>query len=236
MKQFAISISGTVISFAIGATAIAQDAVVDPNQLPAVQGVVSQYILDSDGDVAGLMLDVGIEVQANTRDTSELVMVARPGDHITVHGLKAHAEPMMLAMSITNDTTRAMLLTRSRSRSRSHDRDAPIEASGTIKAQLHNSEGEVDGFLLTDGTVVNLPLSDVERRGRQLAVGQTVYASGSGASNLLGRVIAARVLGSSKAAATQVVSPAVDEEHEGRHHGRGGGHHRHHDPDDDNPA
>lgn len=234
MRRFAVSLSGTAIFLAIGATAVARDAVFDPNQLPAVQGTVSQYILDSDGDVAGLMLDGGTEVQANTRDTSELVLVARPGDHVTVHGLKAHAEPMMLAMSITNDATHAMLLTRSHSRS--HDRDAPIEAAGTIKAQLHDSEGEVDGILLADGTVVNLPLSDIERRGQQLAVGQTIYASGSGTSNLLGRVIAARVLGPSKAAATQVASPAVDEEHEGRHHGRGGGHHRHHDSDDGNPA
>ncbi len=234
MRRFALSVSGMTIYLAIGATAVAQDAVFDPNQLPAVQGIVSQYILDSDGDVAGLMLDGGTEVQANTRNTSELVLVARPGDHVTVHGLKAHAEPMMLAMSITNDTTHAILLTRSRSRS--YDRDAPIEASGPIKAQLHDSEGEVDGILLADGTVVNLPLSDIERRGQQLAVGQTIYASGSGASNLLGRVIAARVLGPNKAAATQVVSPAVDQEHEGRHHGRGGGHHRHQDLDDGNPA
>ena len=234
MKRFAVSISGTAIFFTIGATAIAQDAVFDPNQLPAVQGTVSQYILASDGDVDGLMLDGRIEVQANTRDTSELVLVARPGDHVTVHGLKARAEPMMLAMSITNDATHAMLLTRSRSRS--HDRHVSIEASGLIKAQLHDSGGEVDGILLADGTVVNLPPPDVERRGQQLAVGRTIYASGNGASSLLGRVIAARVLGPDKAAATQVVSPAVDEEHEGRRHGRGGGRHRHHDPDDGNPA
>ncbi len=234
MRRLAASLPGVAILLAIGSTAVAQDAVFDPNQLPTIQGTVSQYILDSDGDVASLMLADGTEVQANTRDTSELVLVARPGDHVTVHGLKAHAEPMMLAMSITNDTTHAMLLTSGRSRS--HDRDAPLEASGTIKARLHDSQGEVDGILLADGTVVNLPLSDVERRGQQLAVGQTIYASGSGASNLLGRVIAARVLGPSKVAATQVVSPAIDEEHEGRHHGRGGGHHRHHDPDDGSPA
>ncbi len=234
MIRFAISMSGTAMFLAVGATAVAQDAVFDPNQLPAIQGTVSQYILDSDGDVAGLMLDGGTEVQANTRDTSELVLVARPGDHVTVHGLKARAEPMMLAMSITNDTTHATLLTRSRSRS--HDRDTPSEAAGLIKAQLHDSQGEIDGVLLGDGTTVNLPLSDAERRGPQLAVGQTIYASGSGTSNLLGRVIAARVLGPSKAAATQVVSPAVDEENGGRHRGRGRGHGRHHDSDDDNPA
>ena len=233
MKPLAVTLSGAAMALAVGTAAVAQEAVIDPDQLPAVRGTVSQYILGSDGDVAGLMLGDGFEVQANTRDTSELVLVARPGDHVTVHGLKAHAEPMMLAMSITNDTTHATLLTRNRSRS--HDRDAPVEASGSIKARLHDTAGEVDGVLLADGTVVNLPLSDIERRGPQLAVGQTIYASGSGASNLLGRVIAARVLGPSKATATQVVSPAVDEEREARRHGRGG-RHRHHDSDDGDPA
>ena len=230
MRRLATPVSGAAVFLAVGATAVAQDVVFDPNQLPSVQGTVSQYILDSDGDVAGMMLDGGIEVQASTRDTSELVLVA----HVTVHGLKARAEPMMLAMSITNDTTHATLLIRNQSRS--HDRDAPMEALSPIKARLHDSRGEVDGVLLADGTVLNLPLSDVERRGTQLAVGQTVYASGSGTSNLLGRVIAARVLGPSRAAATEVVSPAADEQHEGRHRGRGNGHHRHHDSDEGNPA
>ena len=234
MWRYARLILVAIIPMTVGMAAVAQDAIFDPGQLPMIRGSVGQYVLDADGDVAGLMLTDGTEVQANTRDTTELVLVARPGDHVTVHGLRAHDLPMMLAMSITNDTTHATLLIRNQSRS--HDRDAPMEALSPIKARLHDSRGEVDGVLLADGTVLNLPLSDVERRGTQLAVGQTVYASGSGTSNLLGRVIAARVLGPSRAAATEVVSPAADEQHEGRHRGRGNGHHRHHDWDEGNPA
>ncbi len=233
MRRPGVALCGAIL-LAAGASAIAQDTIFDPDQLPAVHGTVHQYILDCDGDVAGLMLEDGTEVQANTRDTSELVLVARPGDHVTVHGLKAHTEPMMLAMSISNDATHATLLTRTGSRS--SRRDGSLEASDTIRAQLHDTHGEIDGVLLGDGTTVNLPMPEVERRGRQLDVGQTIYVQGDGTSNLLGRVIAARLLGPSKAMATAVVSPAVDEERGGRTLGRGGRHHRHHDSNDGSPA
>ena len=226
MKQATVRTAWVSLLLVFGGPAVAQEPVFDPNQLPAVRGIVSQYVLQCDGDVAGLMLDTGIEVQADTRDTSELVLVARPGDHVTVRGLKAHAESMMLAMSITNDTTHATMLTGLGPRP--HRTDAPLEASSSIRARIHDSHGEVDGVLLADGTTVNLPSPEVARRGSQLIVGQTIYASGDGTSNLLGRVIAAHLLGPSKATATAVVSPAVDEEDGGRRHGRGGGRHRDH--------
>ena len=215
------------IFLAVGtaAAAVAQDASFDPNQLPVLRGTVGQYVLDADGDVAGVMLTDGTEVQVSTRDTTELVLVARPGDQVTVHGLRAHDEPMMLAMSITNDRTRSTLLIGRRSNA--HDRNAVVEISAPIKARLHDVHGEIDGILLADGTIVNLPLSDVERRGPQLAVGRTIFVSGNGCSNLLGHVVTAHLLGPTKAAATVVASPAVDEEHGGGRRGRGGrGRHR----------
>lgn len=230
MRRHAGLILAAAIPMVISTTAVAQDAIFDPDQLPAIRGTVGQYVLDADGDVAGLMLTDGTEVQASTRDTTELVLVARPGDQVIVHGLKAHDEPMMLAMSITNDRTRATLLIGRRSHS--HDRSAIVEISAPIKARLHDVHGEIDGILLADGTIVNLPLSDVERRGPQLAVGQTIFVSGNGCSNLLGHVITAHLLGPTKAAATLVASPAVDEEHGGERHGRGG-HGRHRGAGDD---
>jgi len=89
-----------------GATALAQDAsVYDPAQLPAFKGKVAQYSLTPRGDVDGLILDDGTEVHLPPRFSTQLVFAARPGDAVTIHGLKARALPMIQAMSVTNDAS-----------------------------------------------------------------------------------------------------------------------------------
>lgn len=91
---------------ATGATAMAQDAsVYDPAQLPAFKGKVAQYSLTPRGDVDGLILDDGTEVHLPPRFSTQLVFAARPGDVVTIHGLKARALPMIQAMSVSNDAT-----------------------------------------------------------------------------------------------------------------------------------
>ena len=222
-------------SLLVAATPLAdaQAPTFDPAQLPAVRGEVAQYTLTPRGDVDGLILKDGLEVQVSPRVTTELVFAVRPGDRVTVHGLKARAEPMMLAASVTNDTTHVTVLTEGRRRSRGRDRDDTIEIQGRIKAPLYDSDGEMDGVLLEDGTVVQVPPPEAQRQGVQLTVGQPIYASGAGVSSVLGRVVAAHLLGPSKSAAKAVAGPEDDDDH-----GKGGGHRGRHrgDRDEDTAA
>src|SRR5579859_121496 len=87
-------------------TARAQDvATYDPSQLPAFHGNVAQYSLTPRGDVDGLILTDGTEVHLPPHLGPQLVFVAKPGDGVTVHGLRARAIPMVQALSVTNDAT-----------------------------------------------------------------------------------------------------------------------------------
>ena len=217
---------------AMTGAAIAQAPTYDPAQLPAIHGKVAQYTLTPRGDVDGLILEDGLEVQVSPRVSTELVFAVRPGESVTIHGLKAHAMPMMMAMSVTNDASGVTVVTGGMHRGHDRSDDAPVEAQGRIKAELHDADGDTDGVLLQDGTVVRVPPPEVQRLGAQLAIGQTIYASGAGDTGVLGRVVAAHLLGTAKDTAKPVAGPDDDERGgRGGRHGDGG--HRGHRGSDD---
>ena len=208
--------------------ACAQSPTVDPTPLPAMTGKVAQFTLTPRGDVDGLILDDGTEVQVSPHASLELVFAVRPGDVVTIHGLRAHAIPMIHAMSVTNDATHMTVATQGRRGDR--DREDAIEDHGRIKAQLHDLDGGVDGVLLEDGTAVDLPDPEAVRLRAQLAVGHEVYVRGAGTANALGRTIAARFIGPDKESAVEIQGASEDDERGHGRHGHGG--HGRGDPDD----
>ena len=161
-----------------------------------------------------------------------LVYAVKPGDAITIHGLKAKATPMVMAASVSNDATGATVAGIGR---------GPLpqfEASGVVKAPLHTPRGDIDGVLLTDGTIIHLPPPEAQKFAALLAPGNTVFVRGFGYEGALGRVVAARSLGADKEHVQEVSGPRPP----GpggfwrRHFGMGpGGHGPMADPDDRPP-
>jgi hypothetical protein len=176
-----------------GATARGQGvAGADPDQFPALHGKVSQYSLTPRGEVDGLLLDDGTQIHTPPHLAAQLVFAVKPGDQITVRGLKARELPLIEAVSITNDNSRLTVI----------DNGPPdpgvgqvLQANGHIKAQLHGPRGELNGVLLEDGTIIHLPPDEADRLASELAVGQPLYASGYGMASPLGKVIEANKIG-----------------------------------------
>ena len=210
-------------AFMAASIASAQNPTFDPAQLPAVTGKVAQYTLTPRGGVDGLILDDGTEVQVSSRASLELVFAVRPGDVVTVHGLRAHQIPMIQAASITNDATHLTIVIQKGRGGR--DRNDVMEDQGKIKAQLHDDDGDVDGVLLEDGTTVDLPDPEAARLLSQLTPGKAIYVRGDGIVSALGRNIAADLIGPDKQHASEVQGASEDGGH-GRHghggHGHGG--------------
>src|SRR5580700_7718883 len=71
----------------------------DASQLPETRGIVKQYTLTPRGDVDGLILNDGTEVTLPPHLTSQIVFAVRPGDAVTIRGLKARALPLIEAAS-----------------------------------------------------------------------------------------------------------------------------------------
>src|SRR5260370_8508880 len=77
----------------------------DPQQLPAQRGRVQQFTLTPRGDIDGLILSDGTEVKTPPHLSTEIAYSVKPGDTVTVHGLRAAVLPLVQAVSITDEQT-----------------------------------------------------------------------------------------------------------------------------------
>jgi hypothetical protein len=206
MSRFKSALLAATILLGAGGIAFAQPKpTYDPAQLPAITGKVAQYLLGPRGDVDGLMLADGTEVHVSPGLSSELVFTVKPGDAITIHGLKAKAVPMVAAASITNDASGVTIA--GRMGHAMHGGGASIEAQGVVKAALHEPHGEINGVLLEDGTVVRLPPPEARKLAAQLAIGQKLFARGTGVKSPLGEVIMASQIGPDATKLTDIAMP-----------------------------
>jgi hypothetical protein len=159
---FSALLSTTAVT--MGATAYSQtmDPVWDSSQLPESHGTVRQYTLTPRGDVDGLILSDGTEVKLPPHLTGQVVFAIRPGDQVSIRGLRARAIPLIDAGSITNVATGKSVV--DNGPPGRPDRGGYEQAySARIASTLHGKRGEVNGALLDDGTVLRLPPPEAER-------------------------------------------------------------------------
>jgi len=196
------------IALASGAAVYAQTTgpLWDPAQLPATKGTVKQYTLTPRGDVDGLILNDGTEVKLPPHLTGQIVFAIRPGDAVTIRGLKAFALPLVDAASVTNDVTGATVT----------DNGPPggpgrwvnqQTISGRIATALHGRRGEVNGALLDNGIILRLPPPEAERLQAWLQPGQTVAVRGASLVTPMGTVIDVTAIGASPDQLTELAIP-----------------------------
>lgn len=209
MRTRHILLAATLLAGGVGAAAFAQNAATyDPAQLPAIQGKVAEYSLTPRGDVDGLILADGTEVHTPPHLGTQLVYAVKPGDAVTIRGLKARAIPMVQAMSVKNDATGATVTdTGAGGPPGPHDAQEALSDTGRIKAQLHGPRGDLNGALLEDGTIVRLPPPEAQRLASTLTAGSPVTVQGNGFEGPLGRVIEARSIGPDATHLAQIAMP-----------------------------
>jgi hypothetical protein len=201
-------LGSALLAGSLGAAVAQSPATYDPDQLPAIQGKVAQYSLTPRGDVDGLILADGTEVHLPPHLGTQLVFAVRPGDTVTIRGLRARAIPLVQAMSISNDATGNTVTDNGpNDPGRPGGVEQTLTAQGHIKAQLHGPRGELNGALLEDGTIVRLPPPEAERLALELAPGAPLYVQGDGVAGPLGRVIEARSIGPNSTKLAEVAVP-----------------------------
>lgn len=220
-----LGLLATTLLICAGEAATAQTApIYDPNQLPAFHGKVAQYDLSFRGGVDGVILADGTEVHTPRRLESEIAAAVKPGDSITIHGLKARELKLVQAVSLTNDATAKTLVdvgqedgadNRRRRNSGTRPPSVQGDAQGTIKMPLHDTRGDVDGVLLQDGTIVHLPPASATRLAAILATGKPLFARGDINASALGKVINASAIGPAADQLTDV--PHTERSRRGSH-------------------
>ena len=217
--------------------AVNQRPLYDPQQLPAYKGQLRQFTLTPRGVIDGLILSDGTEVKVPPGLSTELAYSVKPGDPVTVHGLRAAALPLIQAASITDNANGRTVIDNGQPglKGPKGGRGAPppsppptafgpagvgvpqpgmvapvpglVEAQGRIRMTLHGPQGDVNGALLDDGTVVRLPPPEAYRFAALLQPGQTVVVTGTGFANAIGKMLQVWQIGPTRDQLSQVQIP-----------------------------
>ncbi|CAB1276220.1 hypothetical protein [Candidatus Nitrosacidococcus tergens] len=166
----------------------------NPEQLPAYSGTIQQYLLSSKGDIDGLFMDDGTEIKTPPHHSAVLAYFVHPGDKVTIHGLKAMNLPLIEAFSITNQATGKTITDFGPKKGRFNF----VETEGEVRTALHGPQGEINGILLQDGTILHFPPLESHRFSELTHQGQHLFIEGNETSNILGRVIEVNSMGISK--------------------------------------
>ena len=200
--------------------------VYDPQQLPIQRGQVQQFTLTPRGDIDGLILTDGTEVETPPHLSTQIAYAIRPGDMVTIQGLHAAALPLVRAVSITDDATgRAVVDNGPLGLGRAPPPPPPVaaspgqaagtsgplagltEAQSRVRMALHGPQGDVNGALLDDGLILRLPPPEANRFATLLQPGATIVAEGSELVTPLGTVMDVRQIGPSRETLSLVAGP-----------------------------
>lgn len=155
----------------------------DPNQLPASHGTLQVFSFTPRGDIEGFVLDDGTEVKTPPHLTGAMERAFKPGDKVTIHGLRAASLALIQALSVSNDATGTTVVDTGppppgRAFSSEPARGTSVTVAGTIRMLLHGPRGDVNGALLADGTILKLPPTEAERLSGLLVPGSQLTAKG----------------------------------------------------------
>jgi hypothetical protein len=173
-------------------------------QEPTFEGQVQQFTLSPRGDIDGLILKDGTEVKTPPHLSTAIAYAIKPGDNVTIHGLRAAAIALLQATSITDHVSGRTIVDTGPA---GPDALAMTEAHGTVRMSLHGPRGEINGILLGDGTVLRLPPDAVSNISDLAQPGRTVFARGSELVSPIGTVMEVRAIGSAAADLTPVDPP-----------------------------
>lgn len=171
-------------------------------QTTVVQGSVSQYLMNPDGFVDGLLLSDNTIIRFPPHLGPVLTQTVSPQDVVKVEGFFESPGILHASSIIDLQSQRSVVDTPPAPQHPRPPRPGsvarqPLNANGTIRVLTHNKRGEVDGVVLSDGTVIHFPPPVGVQFAALLSQGNAVAATGYGTSNEYGRSLEATAIGPS---------------------------------------
>jgi hypothetical protein len=174
----------------------------DPaTQTTSIRGTVSQYMLNPDGLVDGVLLSDNTIVRFAPHMSQQLVQAVKPQDLVSVDGFIEY-QGTIHATTITNRASQQSVVDTPPSLQNpppgpGQEARRPISANGSIKVLTRAARGEIDGAVLDNGTIVHFPPPVGTQFAGLFQVGAPLAAVGYGTINTYGRSLEATSIGPS---------------------------------------
>jgi hypothetical protein len=188
---------------------------VAPATAPTLTGRLQRWLVNPNGEVDGLLLADGTQVNLPPHLSADLPQAARPGDTVQVQGWRMPGAPVLRALRLTAGGRTV--------------EDAPpapgnappvppepaaltaMSASGRVERLLYTPRGDANGVLLDDGSIVRFPPHVGTALAAALRPGRPLFARGWGSRNPQGSALAATALGPSEDSARELFAgPGVE--------------------------
>jgi hypothetical protein len=179
-----------------------------------VQGSVAQYLMNPDGFVDGLVLSNNTIVRFPPHLGQVLTQTVSIEDRVRVEGSFESPGILHASSIIDLQSQRSVVDTPPSSRYPPPPRPGgvarqPLSASGTIRVLTHGKRGEVNGVVLSDGTVIHFPAPAGVQFAALLREGDPLAATGTGTSNQYGRSFEATAIGPSMSQLETIAQDSV---------------------------
>jgi hypothetical protein len=173
-------------------------------ELPSstIAGNVTRYLITPMGDVEGLVLDTGTVARLPMHMGKDLVEVVKVGDAVSIEGVKDDQGTAFRAYSITDIKTKQIVVRRDKTwtevtlpKSLRSLGLKELTANGAVQTILTGPQGETQGVILDNGTIVRFGKDAVYAASAQMKIGAKLAAKGFGTENEYGRAIDAASIG-----------------------------------------
>jgi hypothetical protein len=179
-----------------------------------VQGTVSQYLMNPNGEVDGLLFADGTQVHFPPHMSADLTQAVKTNDNVNAQGVHentAHFRAFTISDTVTGQSV-------NESRPSQFQRPMPpelrgidlkpLQTEGAVKVVLVAPRGETDGVVLDNGTIIRVPPDIGSQYSAWLQIGQSIAANGYGTENQFGRCFQATAIGLSGQPLTPIYGAA----------------------------
>lgn len=171
-------------------------------------GLVKQLLINPSGKVDGFIMSDGTQVSCPPHMSAEVVRTIAANDRVNVVGVREN-DRVIRAHKITNTSTNQYVSVAEQTPPASEPANhpmpkrkdirpmartagmKPLKAQGKIQSQLFGREGEVNGVVLSDSSVVRFSPEVLGKTKAKFEVGQGLKASGYGTKNSYGKALEA---------------------------------------------
>jgi hypothetical protein len=166
---------------------------IDPEYLQETRGTVTQFLLNPQGELDGLILGNNRQVHFPAHLSRQVAKHVSVGDKVRVRGVKPRAANIVAAVQLTSAAGVTILDEGPHHHGEKHEKPHvdrhPMEVTGEVTLSLYGPKGELRGAVLTDGTSIRMPPHAAEELSGYLEPGAHIQVWGHGVKNRYGKTI-----------------------------------------------